>query len=125
MTGEAFSETAPQGGGFMERALAWVEKAGNRVLDPAILFIGLIVFVIVLSQVLDWANVGTTSQVAEPPPAQVESTENSYDPPEQVNGADYEIKTERVEAKGLLTADGIHSCSPRSCRTSSASRRWA
>jgi aminobenzoyl-glutamate transport protein len=107
VTVEAFSDDARKGGGFTERALAWVEKAGNRVPDPAILFIGLIVSVILLSQVLDWANAGATSQVAEPPPAQVESTENSYDPPAQVDGEDFEIQTERIEAKGLLTADGI------------------
>jgi len=107
MSGDAVIETGPKGGGFTERALAWVEKAGNRVPDPAILFIGLIVFVIALSQVLDWANTGATSRVAEPPAAQVESTENSYDPPAQVDGDDFQVKSERVEAKGLLTADGI------------------
>jgi aminobenzoyl-glutamate transport protein len=107
MSGEAVSETVPKGGGFAERALAWIEKAGNRVPDPAILFIGLIVFVILLSQVLDWTNAGATSQIAEPPAAQVERTENSYDPPAQADGEDFEVKTERVEAKGLLTADGI------------------
>jgi aminobenzoyl-glutamate transport protein len=108
VSGEAFSETAPKGGGFTERALAWVENAGNRVPDPAILFIGLTVFVIVLSQVLDWANAGATSEVAVAPAAQVDYAKDSYDPsPEQVVGEDYEIKTERVEAKGLLTTDGI------------------
>jgi aminobenzoyl-glutamate transport protein len=108
VSGEAFSETAPKGGGFTERALAWVENAGNRVPDPAILFIGLTVFVIVLSQVLDWANAGATSEVAVAPAAQVDYAKDSYDPsPEQVVGKDYEIKTERVEAKGLLTTDGI------------------
>jgi aminobenzoyl-glutamate transport protein len=96
-----------EGGGFAERALGWVEKAGNRVPNPAILFIGLIVLVIALSQILDWANVGVTSKVAEPPAAQVESTENSYDPPAQADGEDFEIHTERTEAKGLLTGEGV------------------
>ena len=35
------------------RALAWVERAGNKVPSPAILFLGLIVGVILFSQVLD------------------------------------------------------------------------
>ena len=61
----AFSHEAPKGGGFTERLLAGVEKAGNRVPNPAILFLGLILFVIVLSQVLDWANVGVTHQIAD------------------------------------------------------------
>jgi aminobenzoyl-glutamate transport protein len=98
---------APSGRGFTEKALVWVEKAGNRVRTPAMLFIGLIVLVIALSQILDWANAGATSRIAEPPAAQVESTQNSYDPPAQVDGEDYKITTERVEAKGLLTSAGI------------------
>ncbi|HEY1274743.1 MAG TPA: AbgT family transporter [Thermoleophilaceae bacterium] len=108
MTGEAFSETAPAGGGLTERALAWVEKAGNRVPDPAVLFIGLIVFVIAISQVLDWANVGATSRVAVNPAVAADYAKDSYDPTaQQVDGEDYVIKSERVEAKGLLTGDGI------------------
>jgi aminobenzoyl-glutamate transport protein len=93
------------GGGFSERALAWVERAGNRVPNPAILFAALIVFVIVLSQVLDWANVGVTHAVAEAPAAQVETTDQSYDAP--AASADYRVRVERIEAKGLLTGDGI------------------
>jgi aminobenzoyl-glutamate transport protein len=108
MTGTAVTEPAPQtGGGLAERMLGAVERAGNRVPNPAILFLGLIISVVLLSQVLDWAGVGVTSQVAEPPAAQVETTENSYDPPAQVDGEDYKIQTERVEAKGLLTTEGI------------------
>ena len=41
-------------GGFTQRALVWVEKAGNRVPHPAILFLALCIGVIVLSQILDW-----------------------------------------------------------------------
>src|SRR6202007_256095 len=67
--------------------VGWVEGWGTRVPNPALLFVGLIVFVILLSQVLDWANVGVTHQVAEPPAAQVETHTggaspaiDSYDP---------------------------------------------
>lgn len=93
------------GGGFSERALAWVERAGNRVPNPAVLFVALIVFVIALSQILDWANVGVTHRVADAPAAQVETTDNSYDAPDA--HADYRVRVERIEAKGLLTGDGI------------------
>lgn len=106
MSGEAFSEAAPKGGGFTERALAWIERAGNRVPDPAVLFIGMILFVILLSQVLDWANVGATSQIAVDPNAPGGPADGSYDP-RGVDGDDYVIQAERIEAKGLLTADGI------------------
>jgi aminobenzoyl-glutamate transport protein len=91
--------------GLGARVLARVEDAGNRVPSPAILFLGLIVVVIVLSQALDWANVGVTHQIAEAPAAQVEPSAQSYDPPE--THAQYEIKSERIEAKGLLSGDGI------------------
>jgi hypothetical protein len=37
-------------GGFAQRALAWVEKVGNKVPNPAILFLALCVGVIVLSR---------------------------------------------------------------------------
>jgi aminobenzoyl-glutamate transport protein len=99
MSGVAFSEEAPKGGGFAERALAWVERAGNRVPNPAILFLGLIVFVIVLSQVLDWANVGVTHQIAD--------HASSALPDDITDPGGYGLKTEHIEAKGLLTVSGI------------------
>jgi aminobenzoyl-glutamate transport protein len=54
-----------------ERMLDRVERVGNRIPHPAMLFIWLIVIVVVVSQVMHWAGVQTTSQVAAPPPAQV------------------------------------------------------
>ncbi|WP_027004676.1 AbgT family transporter [Conexibacter woesei] len=95
--------------------LGWIERAGNRVPNPALLFVGLIVFVVLLSQVLDWANVGVTHQVAEPPAAQVATHTggaapaiDSYDPRDSsANQGEYRIVREHVEAKGLLTGDGI------------------
>jgi AbgT putative transporter family len=115
MSDTALADGLPaKNGGLAERALGFVERAGNRVPSPAILVIGLIVLVIALSQVLDWANVGVTSRIAEPPAAQVEQRSDaatsvpSYElDGETVDGDAYKIRRERVEAKGLLTADGI------------------
>ena len=39
-------------GGVVQRALAWIERAGNNVPNPAILFLALCAAVILLSQVL-------------------------------------------------------------------------
>jgi aminobenzoyl-glutamate transport protein len=95
-------------GGFAQRALAWVEKAGNRVPNPAILFIGLCVAVIVLSQILDWLDVSVTSDVVTPPDAAVEQREDGVsalpydDAPEN-----YAVETHTFAIKGLLTAEGI------------------
>jgi aminobenzoyl-glutamate transport protein len=100
--GVAFSEEAPKGGGFAERMLAGVERAGNRVPNPAILFLGLILFVILLSQVLDWANVGVTHQVAEHAAGAAQPL-----PDDLTDHGDYQLKTEHIEAKGLLTVSGI------------------
>jgi aminobenzoyl-glutamate transport protein len=52
MSDAATVEDVPdKGAGLAERALGFIERAGNRVPSPAILFIGLIVMVIALSQV--------------------------------------------------------------------------
>ena len=100
----ALRADSPKGGGFTERALAWVEKAGNRVPNPAILFLGLILFVIVLSQVLDWADRRRHPADRRPPPAghAVPAARRSA-----TDHAAYALRTEHIEAKGLLTGDGI------------------
>ena len=96
-----FGETE---GGFAQRALAWVEKAGNRVPDPAILFLAMCVGVIVLSQILDWINVSVTSEVVVHDPAVDDSLDGvSSLPPAE----DYAVETETFEVQGLLTGDGI------------------
>jgi aminobenzoyl-glutamate transport protein len=95
-------------GGFAQRALAWIEKVGNKVPNPAILFLGLCAGVIVLSQVLDWVGVSITSEVVVPADTAVEQRQDGVsalpydDAPE-----DYTVQTETFEIEGLLTADGI------------------
>jgi AbgT putative transporter family len=63
-------------GGFAQRALAWIERAGNKVPNPAILFLALCAAVIVLSQLLDWIGVGITSEVVTPSDVEVEQRED-------------------------------------------------
>ena len=91
-------------GGFAQRALAWVEKAGNRVPDPAILFLALCAGVIVLSQILDWINVSVTSEVVAHDPAVDDSLDGVSSLPPV---GDYAVETETFEVQGLLTGDGI------------------
>lgn len=89
-------------GGFAQRALAWIERAGNKVPNPAILFLALCAAVIVLSQLLDWIGVGITSEVVTPADAEVEQPENGVsalpydDAPE-----DYAVETQTFEIEGL------------------------
>ncbi len=95
-------------GGFTQRALAFVEKAGNRVPNPAVLFIGLCIGVIVLSQLLDWIGVSVTSEVVVGPDGAVEQREDGVSSLPYDNAAEaYAVETETFEVKGLLTAEGI------------------
>lgn len=46
--------------------LNWIEKVGNKVPDPTIMFLYLIAFIAVLSWILSWVGVSVTDQVATP-----------------------------------------------------------
>ena len=67
MSAVAAEDAGTGSGGF----LGWVERVGNKVPHPAIIFLGLIVSVIVFSAVLSWFDVSVTSEVAEPVPTTV------------------------------------------------------
>src|SRR5262249_17991813 len=95
-------------GGFAQRTLAWIERSGNKVPNPAILFLGLCAAVIVVSQVLDWAGISATSEVVTPTHLGVEqhldgvSSLPYHDAPEH-----YAVHTQTFAIKGLLTIEGI------------------
>ncbi len=98
----------------MKGFLGTIERVGNKVPHPAILFLALIVILIGVSQILYWAGAGVTYQVVKPPPALVEETyiggsvePGEVLPAEAADAEDYEVTTETVEVKGLLTADGV------------------
>jgi aminobenzoyl-glutamate transport protein len=98
----------------MDRLLGGIERVGNKVPHPAIMFLALCIGVILLSQLLAWAGVSATYEVVEPPP---QSTEAEYVggsmlpgqvlPPEAPDADEYEVVQRTVEIEGLLTADGI------------------
>ena len=58
----------------MERVLDGIERLGNKMPDPAILFLWLCLGVIVLSQMLAWLDVKATYEVVAPPPVPAEET---------------------------------------------------
>jgi aminobenzoyl-glutamate transport protein len=99
---------------FMQRMLDGIERVGNKMPDPAILFIWLCVGVIVLSQILYWADVKVTYEVVKAPAV---PTEEVYyggsrvpavvGPTEPVDGAEYSVQTETAEVRGLLTGEGV------------------
>jgi aminobenzoyl-glutamate transport protein len=94
--------------------LGAIERVGNRVPHPAILFLALIVIMIGLSQIFYWAGTSVTYEVVKPPPALVEETyiggsvePGEILPAEAADAEDYAVTTETVEVRGLLTADGV------------------
>ena len=99
-----FGETE---GGFAQRALARIERIGNKVPNPAILFLGLCIGVIVLSQLLDWLNVSVTSEVVDHDPAVDDSLDGVSSLPYDDAAEGYAVETETFEVQGLLTGDGI------------------
>jgi aminobenzoyl-glutamate transport protein len=95
--------------------LGFVEKVGNKVPHPVILFLYLIGIVILISQVLYWLDVSVTTEVAhhvveeeiEGAPEEGPDDPVVHPPPVDLNDSDYVIETETIEIKGLLTTDGI------------------
>lgn len=106
-------EEVPAKKGGMQRVLDGIERAGNKVPHPALIFLALIFIVIVLSQVLDWTGTSVTTEVAEPATVQVmpeypqgTSVAGSDTPPAPAV-PDYELQHETITAKSLLDGDGI------------------
>ena len=99
--------------GGMQRLLGTIERVGNSVPHPAIIFLGLIIGVILLSHVLYLTGASVTTEVAHPEVIQVEpeyeggTTNPSLSPHPEEAIPDYEIEIETITAKSLLTADGI------------------
>jgi aminobenzoyl-glutamate transport protein len=115
MTGaETPAASSPPEKTFLERVLDAVERGGNKMPHPAILFLALCVLVIVLSQVLYWADVKATYQVVKPPAVPTEETYYGgsgepvdVGPTEPVPSEGYRLTTETASVKGLLTGEGV------------------
>ncbi|HRW37551.1 MAG: AbgT family transporter [Acidimicrobiales bacterium] len=100
--------------GLLERMLGFIERVGNKVPHPAVLFLGLCVGLILLSQVLAWAGWSATYEVVKPPAEVAQELDIGGSmlpaevvPGEQADADSYEVVTETAEIKGLLSTDGI------------------
>ncbi len=98
----------------MKRLLDGIERLGNKMPHPAILFLVLCGAVIVLSQALYWANWSATFEVVKPPAVPTEETyyggssePTDVGPTEPVPPEAYEVTTETAKVKGLLTGEGV------------------
>lgn len=109
------SDTAePVKHGPLERMLDFIERTGDKVPHPAVIFLALCGLVIVLSAVFAAIGVSVTHEVAEPDPVPAEahyeggSHETYYDVQADPNDdVDYEIHTETTKIESLLDGDGI------------------
>ena len=98
----------------MQKLLDGIERLGNKMPNPAILFLWLCLGVILLSQVLSWLDVEATYEVVAPPPVPAEETyyggsvyPSAVAPPDPPPAEAYEVRTETAEVKGLLTIEGV------------------
>ena len=99
--------------GGTQRFLDAIERLGNKVPHPALIFLALIIGVIVLSHVLYLTGASVTTDVAEPgsvpavPDYEGGTTVPGYPHPPVGAVPDYEIERETITANSLLTGDGI------------------
>jgi len=110
----AKTKPAKEGAGGFQRVLDMIERIGNKVPHPAILFLSLCVAVIILSQILYLADARITTEVVKPPPSVVQeeyvggSVLPAYQmPAEPAPAASYHVVHETVRVEGLLTVAGI------------------
>jgi aminobenzoyl-glutamate transport protein len=106
--------TEPPPHTFLERIFDRIERVGNRMPHPVILFILLCGVVIVASQILFWVGWKATYEVVAPPPAAAEQTyyggsvEPTYVGPTVPEPApSYKVETQTAKVKGLLTGSGV------------------
>src|SRR5215813_3799642 len=106
----------PQKRTFMDTVLDGIETLGNKVPHPVMMFVYLIVFVIVLSTILQLLGVSVTEQILEPVPVPVQH--NFYPDTTQIqleatqdglewSDTHFQPQQETIPVKGLLTIEGI------------------
>lgn len=99
---------------LMQRFLDGVERVGNKVPHPVLMFLYLILIVILISHILFLMGVSVTTEILEPLPYEVtpDFYEDSYRPAVElpVNVYDegqYVVKEVTIAIKSLLTAEGL------------------
>ena len=108
------STESPDKPSAVERILDIIERVGNKVPHPAIMFLALCVGVIVLSALLAWSGVGATYQVVKPPAQGISAVDVAGSslpaelmPAQPPAAGDYHVVTETVRIQSLLDVDGI------------------
>ncbi len=94
-----------------------IEKVGNKVPHPVLMFLYLIIFIAVLSHILHWMGVSVTEDIAVPVPKQMLQDLSGalggsivpYDvyTQQQVQLPEYIIQTQTIAIQSLLTIPGL------------------
>jgi aminobenzoyl-glutamate transport protein len=105
--------TSPNAGEKKGSMLDIIEKLGNKVPHPVLMFLYLIIFVIVLSAILSLAGVSVTEQIAVVVPEAVDTEfyEDTTQPGLQaetgVDNPDFVIEERTIAIRSLLSTEGI------------------
>jgi aminobenzoyl-glutamate transport protein len=97
----------------MGRLLDVIERAGNRVPHPVMMFFYLIIGVILLSSVLAFAGVSVTETIAVPDPVPVtpgyyeDTTQPTIDAGDPTYTEDWHLEEVTIPIKALLAPEGI------------------
>ena len=95
------------------RLLDVIERAGNKVPHPVLMFFYLIIGVVVLSAVLAFAGVSVTQEIVVPDSVEVvpgyyeDSTEPILEPADLDYEGDYHIETVTIPIRSLVDTEGI------------------
>jgi aminobenzoyl-glutamate transport protein len=114
MTEATLAQPEPAGSkGFLNL----IERAGNKVPHPVLMFLYLIIGVVILSSVLAFAGVSVTEEIVVPDTVQVipdyyeDSTTPIIEPEPEELGSGYEdgwhIEEVTIPIKGLISVEGI------------------
>ncbi len=93
--------------------LGAVERIGNKVPHPVLMFLYLILFVIALSAILDWMGVSVTEEIAVPivegvqPDYYADTTEPLEGFPAEPYDIEFEIQEQTIAIRSLLNKEGI------------------
>jgi para-aminobenzoyl-glutamate transporter family len=108
------AEAIAQKRGAGQRMLDGIERLGNKVPHPVMIFLMLIALIIALSAVFAAIGVQVTYEVSEPAPVIATerydggTAEPSVDtPPQELYHPEVDTHTETTAIKSLLTADGV------------------
>jgi len=100
--------------GFMQKMLDGIERVGNKVPHPVMMFLYLIAFIIVLSHVLYMFGVSVTSEVLEPAAAVVQpgyyedSALPAYSLGSEADTVEqFTVQQETIPIRSLLTMEGL------------------